>query len=399
MDQSEVRSLSGGVNQQGVRDHNERLILSMIQRHGALPGSDLARRAGLSPQTVSVILRGLEQDGFLERGDPQRGRVGKPSIPMGLAAGGVYSFGLKIGRRSADLVLADFHGKVRGQLQTTYRYPLPEAVFGFLRNGLTQLSESLTKAEVARIVGIGIAKPFEMWNWHETIGAPAAALAVWQEIDFTAEVARFSTLPVFEENDATAACRAEHVYGRGREFRDFAYFFVGSFIGGGIVLNNSVFEGATGNAGAFGSLPARRSDGSDCQLIDTASVYLLEAALTKAGLEPSRLWAQPQDWTGFSTLLDDWIDMAAMSLARAAVTVSAVIDFEAVLIDGAFPATVRETLVTRVRSALAQLDTRGLNIPRIEGGQVGGNARALGAACGPVFSQYLLNTHASLSVV
>ena len=399
MDQSEVRSLSGGVNQQGVRDHNERLILSMIQRHGALPGSDLARRAGLSPQTVSVILRGLENDGLLERGDPQRGRVGKPSIPMGLAAGGVYSFGLKIGRRSADLVLADFHGVVRGQLQTTYRYPLPDTVFGFLRNGLQHLSQGMSAAELSRIAGIGVAKPFEMWNWHETIGAPAADLAVWRDIDFAAEVARFSPLPVFVENDATAACRAEHVYGRGREFRDFAYFFVGSFIGGGIVLNNSVFEGATGNAGAFGSLPARRKDGSDCQLIDAASIHLLETDLTRAGLAPARLWAQPQDWAGFPDILDDWINMAATSLARAALTVSAVIDFEAVLIDGGFPASVRDTLVVRVRAALTQLDTRGLNTPRIEGGQVGGNARALGAACGPVFSQYLLNTHASLSVV
>ena len=398
MDQSEVRSLSGGVNQQGVRDHNERLILSMIQRHGALPGSDLARRAGLSPQTVSVILRGLENDGFLQRGHPQRGRVGKPSIPMGLAAGGVYSFGLKIGRRSADLVLADFHGVVRGQMQTTYRYPLPETVFGFLRKGLLQLSQGMSDAEVSRIAGIGVAQPFEMWNWHETIGAPAADLAVWRDIDFAAEVARFSPLPVFLENDATAACRAEHVYGRGREFRDFAYFFVGSFIGGGIVLNNSVFEGATGNAGAFGSLPARRPDGTDCQLIDTASIYLLEAELAKSGLDPALLWAQPQNWTGFPDLLDRWIESAATSLARAALTVSAVIDFEAVLIDGGFPGTVREALVLRVRDALARLDIRGLNIPRIEGGQVGGNARALGAACGPVFSLYLLNTHASLSV-
>ncbi len=398
MDQSEVRSLSGGVNQQGVRDHNERLILSMIQRHGALPGSDLARRAGLSPQTVSVILRGLENDGFVERGDPQRGRVGKPSIPMGLAAGGVFSFGLKIGRRSADLVLADFHGVIRGQMQTTYRYPLPETVIGFLQTGMQQLSQGMTPAALARIAGIGVAKPFEIWNWHETIGAPADDLAVWRDMDFAAKVATFSPLPVFVENDATAACRAEHVYGRGREFRDFAYFFVGSFIGGGIVLNNSVFEGATGNAGAFGSLPARRADGSDCQLIDTASIYLLEVALTKAGLDPARLWAQPQDWTGFSDILDGWVNIASASLARAALTVSAVIDFEAVLIDGGFPVSVRERLVARVRDELAQLDTRGLNTPRIEGGQIGGNARALGAACGPVFSQFLLNTNAGLAV-
>lgn len=397
--QTEVRNLSGGVNQQGVRDHNERLLLSMIQRQGAVPGSDLARRAGLSPQTVSVILRGLEQDGFIERRPTQKGRVGKPSVPMALAAGGVLSVGLKIGRRSCELVLADFVGTVRHQMQTTYRYPTPETVFGFLKAGLGTLTEGLSAQQRKRIAGIGIARPSEMWNWHDTIGAPAAALDAWREIDFGAEVAGFSALPVFVENDATAACRAEHVYGSGREFRDFAYFFVGSFIGGGVVLNHSVFEGTHGNAGAFGSLPARAPNGTECQLIDTASLYLLEATLAGAGHDPGRLWAQPQDWTGFPDLLADWTDIAAAQIARAALTVCAVIDFEAVLIDGAFPETVRAVLVAKVRDEMQRLDARGLNPPLVEGGRIGRNARALGAASGPIFSQYLLNTHGGVNLI
>ncbi|MEM9524245.1 MAG: winged helix-turn-helix domain-containing protein, partial [Pseudomonadota bacterium] len=93
MNEKTVRAPSSGVNQSGVRAHNERLLLSMIQRNGEMPGSDLARRAGLSPQTVSVILRSLERDGLLVRKAPQRGRVGKPSTPMTLAADGVFSVG------------------------------------------------------------------------------------------------------------------------------------------------------------------------------------------------------------------------------------------------------------------------------------------------------------------
>jgi len=75
-----------------------------------------------------------------------------------------------------------------------------------------------------------------------------------------------------------------------------------------------------------------------------------------------------------------------------------VIDFEAVIIDGGFPDAVRDRLVARVAQELVRLDSRGLSLPRIEAGQVGGNARALGAACGPVFSRYLLNTHGGLTV-
>ena len=144
MDQSVVRALSAGVNQSGVRNHNERLLLTILQRHGPLPGTDLARIAGLSPQTVSVILRKLENDGLLERGSPVRGKVGKPSVPMGLAADGVMSLGLKIGRRSADLLLIDFHGTIRQQLQITYAYPLPRTVFMFLADGIAKFRENAT---------------------------------------------------------------------------------------------------------------------------------------------------------------------------------------------------------------------------------------------------------------
>lgn len=388
-----AKAQSGGVNQHGVRDYNERLILSTIQRLGPHSGSDIARMTGLSPQTASVILRALERDGLLERGAPKRGRVGKPSVPMGLAAEGVFSFGLKIGRRSADLVLTDFHGVVREQLQVTYRYPMPLFLLDFLRSGLATIGGRMKREQRACIVGIGIAQPHEIWNWHEVIGAPEKELAAWHEVDFVNEISKFSSLPVFVENDATSACRAEHVYGRGKEFSDFAYFFVGSFIGGGVVLNHSVYEGALGNAGAFGSLPSSRRDGQSKQLLDVASLYLLESSIEDAGKKPDQLWEYPQDWSGFSDELDAWIETAALEMARAALTVCSVIDFSAVLIDGGFPVQVRERLVAAVRTNIKTLDSRGVILPDIEAGRIGGNARAIGAASGPVFSQFLLNSH------
>ena len=56
---------SGGANQIRVRAHNERLVLSLVRRHGALSKADIARRTGLSAQTVSVIMRALEKEGLL----------------------------------------------------------------------------------------------------------------------------------------------------------------------------------------------------------------------------------------------------------------------------------------------------------------------------------------------
>jgi len=99
---------SRGTNQAGVRLYNERLILSLIRRHRSLAKVEIARLTGLSTQTTTVIINRLEADGLLIPGEPQRGRVGQPSVPYSLNPDGAFGLGLMIGRRSSDLVLMDF---------------------------------------------------------------------------------------------------------------------------------------------------------------------------------------------------------------------------------------------------------------------------------------------------
>ncbi len=393
-----VRNLSSGINQTGVRAYNERLLLSVLQRNGALAGGDLARRTGLSPQTTSVILRKLEQDGLLQRGDTVKGqgKVGKPSVPFDIHPDGIFSMGLKIGRRSADLLVLDLKGQVREQVRQTYDYPVPDTVFRFLTEGFATLQSKMTSEMRARTCGLGIAAPYELWNWHELAGAPAQDFEAWRAVDFEQEAMRITDLPVHMVNDATAACRAEHVFGIGREFRDYVYFFVGAFIGGGIVLDHAVFEGNQRNAGAFGPLPVTDMNRQPGLLIDLASIRGLELRLEEDGLDPRQLWQRPQDWSHLGDYVDPWLDQTADALARASVTACAIIDFEAVVIDGAMPASVRHRLVDMVQARMSGQDMRGLIAPQIVEGLVGDNARGIGAAVGPIISQLLLDRSAAL---
>jgi len=385
-----VRDPAGGANQTGVRDHNERLVLSMIQRHGALASAVIARRSGMSPQTVSVIIRALERDGLLSRGDPVRGKVGKPSVPISLDPSGAYAYGLKIGRRSSDLLLLDLTGSVRRRVSRTYAYPTPEKVMAFVRDGYAKLATGLAAVPAARVSGIGIAAPYQLWQWLDSVNAPEARMRAWKGFDLTGAVGAATGLTALLANDATCACAAEHFLGRGRELADFAYFFIGSFIGGGVVLNHAVHAGRTGNAGAFGTLPVRDTSKPDHQLIQNASIYRLEQRLAAAGHDAARLWEDDGDWSGFDRELDAWITETARYLAVAAVAVCSVIDFEAVLIEGLFPRPIRTRLVAEATRRLADIDTQGIAVPRILEATIGADAKAIGAGCLPIFSQYFL---------
>ena len=380
-----------GSKQADVRVHNEQLMLTLVRRHGALAKAELARRTGLSPQTVSVIMRKLEEDGLLARGTPVRGRVGQPSIPMTLAADGLFSLGLKIGRRSVELVLMDFVGRVRETRRQSYAWPLPGAVLDFARSEIAALLAELPPKLRGRIAGLGIASPFELWNWADEVGAPRAEMAGWRELDLIATLESTLPFPVFLQNDATSACVAEVVFGRGSAYKDFFYFFIGFFIGGGVVLNGAVFSGSNGNAGAIGSMPVPGRGRKPIQLIDAASIHLLESRLKAAGLDPSPLWLQPDNWDGFGKHLDAWIADIAPPLAQAIAATCSVIDFPAVIIDGGFPPAVRRRITAATKSALADLDLEGIAPPMIVEGEVGQNARAVGGACLPLLNRYILD--------
>lgn len=384
-----------GSNQSGMRDHNERLVLSLLRQHGALAKSDIARITGLSAQTISVIMRSLEQDGLLLRGEPVRGRIGQPSVPMHLNPEGALFLGLKIGRRSTDLVLVDFMGRVRDSRRRTYRYPTPADIVAFVREALPKLMQAQPAELRPRVSGMGVAMPFQLWNWVQALGAPQAEMDAWRDCDIQTDLAAITGMPVYLQNDATSACGAELVFGSGDKPRDFLYFYVGTFIGGGLVLNGQLFLGRTGNAAGVGPIPVPGPDGRMRRLFDAASLTSLADAMDAAGESADQLWEQPDRWQVSQPVLERWLTEASEGLASAILSATTLLELEAVLIDGWMPPEIRAEITARTAAALQRLDLSGITPPVVREGTVGAQARSLGAAAIPLSQRYLLDQNAA----
>ena len=99
-----------------------------------------------------------------------------------------------------------------------------------------------------------------------------------------------------------------------------------------------------------------------------------------AGVDASSIWATPHEWAEFGAALDDWIEETALSLAYASVSAISVIDFEAIVIDGEMPASVRDRLILRTAKAFEALDRRGLSDVEFTAGVIGADAGAIGGA-------------------
>jgi predicted NBD/HSP70 family sugar kinase len=132
-------------------------------------------------------------------------------------------------------------------------------------------------------------------------------------------------------------------------------------------------------------VPAGRSP----QLMNVASIYVLERELLASGRNPEILWQSPDDWgDDLGEVLDKWIDEVAESLAYSIVAAIAVIDVETVLIDGAFPTHVRSRIIEGTDAAIARLNRQGLSTFRLLPGSIGNAARAMGGASLPLLANF-----------
>ena len=389
---AEQRLRPRGSNHVGMRQFNERVVLQAIRLNGSLPKADIARLTRLTAQTVQVIIARLEADGLVQKLEPLRGKVGQPSVPMALSPDGAFSIGIKIGRRSMDMLLLDFAGQVRARLSLDYRFPDPDTLFDEIQTRLSQLTQTLPFKLRARLHGVGIAAPLSLGGWQSVLGVDPALAAKWSHIDTRKRVTAMTDLPVEFVKDTAAACVAELVAGRGRDIRSFLYVFFDTFIGGGLVIDSHLRSGLHGNAGAVGSMPlglarAGRA-GAPQQMLSVASLVTLEARYTADGLDPgasadARALLRP--WLPHT---EAWLREAGPAVAFAANNAACLLDLDGVIIDGSFSRELLGAVIDRVNRALDGYDWEGVARPTVLEGTIGSDARAMGGALLPLYANF-----------
>jgi glucokinase len=111
----------------------------------------------------------------------------------------------------------------------------------------------------AAAVGVGCGGPMDAHGEHVSpLNIPA-----WRAFPLRARLAAHTGLPVWVDNDAKALALGEGWCGAARRARDFIGMVVSTGVGGGIVLDGRLLEGAAGNAGHIGHVIVE-PEGHEC---------------------------------------------------------------------------------------------------------------------------------------
>ncbi len=239
-----------GLNAVSVRSYNERLVLSMLLQHGSTSRFEIGEKTGLSAQTISVIVRSLEQEGLVTRGEAQRGRMGPPTIPMALNPDGAYSIGVSIGFRTTDIVLIDFVGGVIESAALRHEIPGADYVHPALFATVESLLGKISKAKRRRIAGIGLALPEAFADTQELTAFKQRA-----EADLGLEV--------FVQNDVTSAANGESLFGIARDLDNYLFFYIGAMVHSRLVLNHQIHRSGANSSYDVGLLHFERALGAN----------------------------------------------------------------------------------------------------------------------------------------
>jgi predicted NBD/HSP70 family sugar kinase len=394
------------------------VVLDQIQLADGVSRVEIAQHTGLTPQTVSGIVRRLIDEGIVREDGARTSNGGKPRTVLRLNADAGRAVGLHFDPVELAAVVVDLLGRPL----VTARRPTPRPVEpAIVTAAMAELvDEVLLEAGVERsqVLGLGLAAPGPI-DQHVGMVISPPQLANWSRVPIKEMLATATGLEVTLDNDATAAAVGERWAGAGRGVANFAYFFLGTGVGGGLVLGHQVHRGGSMNAAEFGHTSVA-ADGPGCYCgnrgcleslvnppaIVAAAHRLLAAADPPASSLMASYRADPLSVdhpaiclaaAAGDPLAAAVIDAAAEHLATVVVNVVNIVDVDLVILGGhgirhveaRFRQAVVRALATRPLARHIRIVDVALSPLGVDAAVVGGAALVLHATFSPQVSSLL----------
>ncbi|NNE62167.1 MAG: ROK family transcriptional regulator [Woeseia sp.] len=354
---------------------SEQRVLGAAVRGGVTGQPDLARATGLAQQSISRIVKGLVSVGAVQEGNKiLSGRRGQPGVSVRVVPEFAYSFGVSMMTDAISVVLMDFSGAIVAE----EHHDLP----AMTRNAVLSKAEEAVDRMVARhniklerIFGMGVSIS------GRYIG-PGAVFNTPYPLDDWALVAidrlfeeRFD-LPVWVENDGNAAAVGESLIGVGRVYDNFAYLFIDTLLGGGIIIDHELLRGCNRNGGEIGLLLPKN-------IYQHPSLESLRQSLGENGVVHSGVSEMianfDPDWPG----IDEWIAKTQSSFSLLASALAAILDPEAIVLGGRMPRSLARRVIPHIDIYNDSRRGKPRALPELLISKAGGDASAIGAASIP----------------
>lgn len=390
-----------GTNLKYTKAHNYRTVLETIRVHGPLSRADIARRSSLTAQTISNIVKKLNEGGLVREGEKKRDGRGAPSTTLEINPHAAYSIGLDLDRDHLTGILVDLTGSVRQREHLELSFPVPNDALDLM----VEIAHSLVDAEglsLNDVRGIGVGFPGPIEGSKEDGGVRLAnptAFPEWKNVNVVDRLRNRLDLPIYLENNATAAAVGERWYGD-HHISTFFYVLFSVGLGGGIIIDGHPYAGHSGNAGELGYLPVHDIENG---LRDAPQMRVGERPHVGEHFHLPRLYdnlraeghdiSSPSDLLSLyaedNVLLLDWLETAERHLGTLLLAIDYLLDPAVIFFGGRLPTRIVKDMIGRLDEQLDDRRIRGKTAaPTLKPGTAGTDAAALGVATLPIYQVF-----------
>lgn len=252
----------GALRKSALRQANERLVLNAIRENPQLSRVEISRITGLSPSSVTFIVKRLSKDKLIREKkvfEAGTSNVGRPPTSLNLAPGARFAVGVDLSPRESRVALADWRGEILEQ----HSVEPAEDPAEMLRNLHVAVRSFVTGKPAHRVLGVGVSVP-GTWDPKTRTLTTAVSLG-WQDVAVAPVLEKGLDVPMHFDNNANLSALGEQWFRSqgARPLENFIFVTLESGIGTGIMFSGQMIQGAFGRAGEFGHT-ALVPDGRPC---------------------------------------------------------------------------------------------------------------------------------------
>jgi len=368
-----------------IRQRNEVAALRALHQFGRLSRADLARKLRLNRSSSGNIIAGLTADGLVREaneespGQSSPARAGRPGIMLELVPDAVFFLGVEIGVEHISTVEIDLSTNIVSTNLEPFDGP-SIGVEAAVERAVRLALDAIPASKLERCEGFGVSTPSQMDKRGLVRLAP---LLGWRDVQL-AELVRDTLpvrVPVLAENDANAFAFGA-TYGRSEVHSGVTLFLVmESGVGGGIIIDGSLFRGANGLAGEIGHLIVSGAPGPRRNLEQIIGLENIMAEYRKTSVVTQPTFANlladvEQRLPSAVSIAEEWARALALGLVQAC----RIIDADQIVLGGSVAA-LYPLMAGRVAAHIQATQEPSFPFPSITMNDRGTVGSAFGAAC------------------
>ena len=335
-------------------------VLNLIRAARTISRIDLAARSGLTPATITHVVRELMAQELVVEVGRGASTGGKPPTLLQLNPSARYAVGVLYERNLCTLTVVDLTGQpVASSASPGTALMPPEHALPVVASRIHNLLDS-AGIERDRVLGAGLAT-YGPQDRDAGVLLTHQPTADWYGYPVTKRLSELLEMPVLLDNDAAAAAVGEHWLGA-VESGTFGCLYMASGIGGAVVVDGEIYRGVSANGVEIGHITVDLNGGPcDCGNFGCLGNYADPRAVLKQAMQTPGLSrrlnltsADPDVIASFTRLATaanegdpaalPLIERSAHLLGTAAVTMMTLFDLDLIVLAGpSFAARPRST--------------------------------------------------------